>query len=180
MNQEVLESLSGSGQFFPERLAALLDADDLCTVHAWLALDAMGGEVEARRHPLSSATLGLVEKIRDPAPTGTCRACTLRSQKEAGYCAALAALVSEKSLDRNRPTSSLICLPHLRRTLELVPADTAIALVYQTIGAVQQLRADLAEYIRKHDYRFQAEPKGAEQAAPVRVLAFVAGARSLG
>ncbi|MBX6771349.1 MAG: hypothetical protein IRY83_06465 [Chloroflexi bacterium] len=39
------------------------------------------------------------------------------------------------------------------------------------------LRQELAEYIRKQDYRFRHEPAGPEQTAPLRALALVAGSR---
>jgi hypothetical protein len=39
------------------------------------------------------------------------------------------------------------------------------------------LEAELAEYVRKHDYRFRGEPFGDERDAPARALARFVGER---
>ncbi|HMA33168.1 MAG TPA: hypothetical protein VKY74_01710, partial [Chloroflexia bacterium] len=69
-----------------------------------------------------------------------------------------------------------LCLPHLRGTLRVI-GDAALV---QRVAGAQAARlattaAELAEVIRKYDYRFQDEPHGAEFAAPARSVEQVGG-----
>ena len=179
--RDVTEALAAHGQTLSERLAALIEADDLCNVHAWRALDAAGGEAEARRYPMSPDDVDrLARKIRLATPTSQCRACVLQDRREADYCVELGNLVDATATDQPRPQLGPICLPHLLRAFSLVPGDRVLSLVHVHVGALRQLRQELAEYIRKHDYRFRNESAGTEQTAPARALALVVGARSLG
>ena len=51
-----------------------------------------------------------------------------------------------------------LCVPHLRRALELVRDEaTFAALVEMTRKKLIKLSADLSEFIRKHDHRYKNE-----------------------
>ena len=180
VSREVTEVLTASGQTFPQRLAALIEADDLCNVHAWLALELAGGEAEARRRPLSPAYIGLLDRGgRLATPTTRCRACVLQVRREADYCAGLSGLSGTGTSDAAWTNQGPLCLPHLLRAIEVVSGDRALALVRGNVNALRQLWQDLAEFIRKHDYRFRDEPAGSEQSAPLRALELIAGTRWL-
>jgi hypothetical protein len=70
-----------------------------------------------------------------------------------------------------------LCVPHLRLAAGQGAAFAAIrARTRQTWHDVEK---QLDEYIRKHDYRFQREPRGEEQSSPHRAVALVAGAEGM-
>ena len=73
-----------------------------------------------------------------------------------------------------------LCLPHLRRALaEARPRhrEAVASLAAAMSTRLQGLEAELAEYVRKHDYRFRGEAFGEERAAPARALARFVGER---
>jgi len=180
VGRRVKEELRAGGRTFPEQVAALISAGDLCNVHAWFALDLSGGPEEARRHPLTVGHLELLQKRggTEGAATG-CRACALRSQWELAYAGQLAELALACS-DRATPEGAALCVPHLALVFRVAPPEKAAALARREIRACQRLREELAEYIRKQDYRFREEPRGVEEMSPLRALAIVAGGRGFG
>jgi len=72
-------------------------------------------------------------------------------------------------------SSDGLCLPHLRRVLEQVPADLGRDFLQAQVSQLKRLEAELAEFFRKSDYRYAAEPKGDEQTAWLRVWERLAG-----
>src|SRR4029077_3438316 len=72
-----------------------------------------------------------------------------------------------------------VCLRHMRAAQQQGGAG-AEQVVRQTRPAVERLLAELAEVIRKEDYRFRDEPRtDAERTATSRAIARVAGAEGL-
>ncbi|MFN3477648.1 MAG: DUF6062 family protein, partial [Candidatus Methylomirabilales bacterium] len=75
-------------------------------------------------------------------------------------------------------SSSNLCLPHFRMTLEEAEDRTAV----ETLIEVQRARmttllTDLEEYLRKHDYRYAHEPYGSEKNSWIRALELFVGRR---
>ncbi len=177
VRRRLRERLHAQGQGFPEHLAALLSADDLCNVHAWLALDLSGGPEEARRHPLAIAHVDLLQKRGGTEGSASgCRACALQTQWE-WACAGQSAELALARVERGASEGAALCVPHLVLVLQVASAEHAAALARREVRAFQRLREELAEYIRKQDYRFRDEPRGAEETSPLRALAIVAGGR---
>ncbi|MBN1920116.1 MAG: hypothetical protein JW892_02630, partial [Anaerolineae bacterium] len=72
-----------------------------------------------------------------------------------------------------------LCLPHLRLTLQASgPAAGYRALLTAQREAWSALMAELDEFIRKNDYRFQHEPMGDERDAWLRALDALVGVSS--
>lgn len=164
------------------RLPLLGDgALELCSPHAWRAVELVGVEaVRARLRPALEHLLERIEGVEGdlaraaPVALGPVELTLpwvrrLRGElavrlAPGGGCAVCAAqLVGEVQVDARGP----VCRPHLRGP---------------NTGALDRWReivADLDEYIRKNDYRFRDEPRGDEQRAPWRAVAAAAGARSV-
>lgn len=69
-----------------------------------------------------------------------------------------------------------LCVPHLRRSLELVRDEaTFTALIDMTRAKLSNLSAELSEFIRKHDHRYQAEKFEAEGNSWERALTQLVG-----
>jgi hypothetical protein len=73
-----------------------------------------------------------------------------------------------------------MCLVHLQQALRLARDGTARAwLLDIEAPKLQGLIDELGEFIRKHDYRFRGEPRGAERDAWLRAIEMVAGKRGI-
>jgi hypothetical protein len=71
-----------------------------------------------------------------------------------------------------------LCLPHLRRTLEISKSQTASDFLRRQAGEkLAALIRELNEFIRKNDYRFTSEGMGKEGDSWRRILAWMAGER---
>jgi hypothetical protein len=70
----------------------------------------------------------------------------------------------------------LLCRPHLVMALTRDADDVVVdVLVGKHLATLEAERDGLAEYLRKRDHRFAAEPKGDEQEAPLRSVTNFAG-----
>ncbi|MBN1287046.1 MAG: hypothetical protein JXB47_16720 [Anaerolineae bacterium] len=134
------------------------------------ALDA--AEWQTGRFTRKGATR-LVEKL---APKQECPACAHQAQEEYFYMKALIQGLEEGSLVEPLAQSRGLCLRHLRLALD-GSRDRA---VFETLVRIQrkiwqELGAQLTEFIRKNDHRFQHEPMGPEGDSWSRVVRQVSG-----
>jgi hypothetical protein len=112
--------------------------------------------------------------------SGPCPACTHRGIVEEHVIRNLLEGLANADFASALRHSSGICLHHLRQALGSGGQTAAKALltsIQQEIWA--QLQRDLAEYIRKNDYRFANEPMGAEGTSPRRAIEQMACAKDL-
>lgn len=73
-------------------------------------------------------------------------------------------------------SSAGLCLPHLKKTFEMVRDPAAIDLLLNVHREkLESLRDELTEFIRKNDYRFKDEKFGTEGDAWQRAIAKVVG-----
>jgi hypothetical protein len=101
--------------------------------------------------------------VRALSPRSPCPVCVQQEEMEALAVAALMAGLGDEELRAALRGSAGLCLPHLRRALQAVRSRTAFDIL---VGIARDryaaLRAELDEFIRKNDYRFQHEGMGAE------------------
>lgn len=71
--------------------------------------------------------------------------------------------------------SSGLCLPHVRHAVETLPGPALQTLLARQREAWQALRAQLAELIRRNDYRFRDEGFGEEGDSWIRAVHATAG-----
>src|SRR6185295_5514148 len=109
----------------------------------------------------SSATAKLAA---DLAAQAFCPVCVKVQTTEAYYLAALRQHFSgPDNLAANYRASAGLCLPHFRLVLaQISDQETFTALVEAQKAVWQHLSAELSEFIRKKDYRFQDEVIGPE------------------
>jgi len=113
-------------------------------------------------------------------PRGECRACRdCRSAEETFAWAFTRSLSSGESdgvfRDLFRKSGGL-CLPHFRLALLRVEDESARDLLVEVQRQkMGHLLAELAEYLRKHDYRYAHEPYGLEADAWIRAIALFTG-----
>ncbi len=145
------------------------EAGGLCREH--------GRILEARGNPLGVAIL--MEDLltqANPAHLGRrsavrCAVCEYLRETEARYVDALAKALVWPEAREAFAASPGLCVPHMRRLISRArrPVETWVR---TTCAAhLEPLAAELAEAIRKYDYRFRGEPWGEEADAWRRAVA---------
>ena len=110
------------------------------------------------------------------APEIACPACTHRDTLETVYIETLLDHLEDPAFVDKLRVADPLCVVHLRSAIEAVPD----ARRFQTLRDIQiahweGLIAELGEFIRKHDHRFQDEAVGREGSAWLRTLDAIAG-----
>jgi hypothetical protein len=113
----------------------------------------------------------------DLAPQAPCPVCVKVQITEAYYLAALRQhFTGSDNLASVYRASDGLCLPHFRLALaQIADQETFTALVEAQKAIWQRLSAELSEFIRKKDHRFQNESFGPEGDAWLRAIEAVVG-----
>ena len=116
------------------------------------------------------------ELLKRVSPAGECPACAHRRMIEDVMLGALLKHIKDEGLDAALVGCGGLCVPHFSRALELVRNDRTlnrlVDLQRRTMGA---LRDELAEFIRKNDYRFRHEGFGVEGNSWLRAIGIICG-----
>lgn len=118
---------------------------------------------------------GAREEKRLPTPNAPCPACEQRDEATARYLKPLQSLHQDEALFAAFVGGSGFCVPHLRQAMTVLKGDALERLLQTQRERWEQLRAELAELIRKNDYRYQHEGFGAERDAWLRAVRAVKG-----
>ena len=116
--------------------------------------------------------------VKRLTPTKPCPACVHRDQMTTLYAIALMDALGENDvrLLENFEHTAGLCVPHLRRAIELARSEKAVnSLLALTITKYRSLQAELTEFIRKNDYRFSDEKMEAEADSWLRALSALIG-----
>jgi hypothetical protein len=108
-----------------------------------------------------------------------CPACEVQTLAEQRVLDSLLKNVTRGEFRDTYAASDGLCLPHLHAAVGRgAHRDEALRQLRMHFDrALERLEADLAEYIRKQDYRFQHEPIGPERDAPRSAIARISGER---
>ena len=120
----------------------------------------------------------LVEGLRAWAQRSECQACIELAEATSRRAHFLCQLLREEGMVDAYRASEGLCLPHLhaavRRSAEDDP-ELGRLLLTDWSERLAVLRAQLAEFDRKRDYRHADEPRGEEQRAPTDAVSRYAG-----
>lgn len=172
--------------------AKLRKAHGFCNKHAWWLHDGYGSVlgIAIIQHDIVKNVLDTINipfrgrstrkrarnLLKHLRPSAECPACVHRREMEDIAIHTLLKYISDKDLTVALANSSGICLPHFLRALELVQnADTLKQLVDLEQRALAKLRDELAEFIRKNDYRFMGEGFGKEGNSWLRAISIISG-----
>ncbi len=113
-------------------------------------------------------------------PEGACPACEHRDTVEDHLLRNLLEYIEEDEFAAGFEQSAGLCLPHLQMALDGSGRTSAKA----RLIAIQQrlwsrLQGELAEFLRKHDYRYADEALGAEGDSPRRAIEQMSGKKGL-
>lgn len=108
-------------------------------------------------------------------PGSGCLFCKDNKRKERSLLEVLEELSDEDQFARPLKQGRL-CLSHSLLALEMWTDDEKRQWIAKALDRCsEQLRADLREFIRKHDYQFRHEPKGSEHDSVERSAEFLFG-----
>jgi hypothetical protein len=101
--------------------------------------------------------------VRALTPHRRCLLCQNEDEARQAAVKVLAESLGDEAVQRALEKSEGLCLMHLRLVLEAIPdAESYTALLAISRVQLEALDAELAEFIRKNDYRFRDEGFGSE------------------
>jgi len=120
------------------------------------------------------------ELLKRLQPTAECPVCAhVRTMEDIVLCALLK-YIGDPDLAAALENSDGLCLAHFSRALELMnDADTLKRLMALQRNTLTRLRDELAEFIRKNDYRFRDEEFGKEGDSWRRAIGIVSSGRGV-
>ena len=124
---------------------------------------------------------GMAKKDLPPLRPGhSCPACQSVRFFEEMYLEIILDCISEEDFGTQFSRSSGICFPHLIIAIEKYPGHRNLRLIIQSqMTKWESLQGELAEFIRKHDYKYIKEPRGAESDSWKRALEMLVGKREV-
>jgi hypothetical protein len=128
-----------------------------------------------RRLP-SSLKILVQQALEALTPHHTCPACEQEESSRRTAVSVLTASLKTPAFVQAFKASRGLCLPHLSQVLEEVRDPLALGILLTTSREkLSALQAELAEIIRKNDYRYRDEAFGAEGDAWKRAVAVLVG-----
>ncbi len=187
-----IESALYEGMTNPPLRNRLRAAQGLCRRHAWemtrMRASVLGtalvyrdviNDLIAALEPAAEAGGGFLRGRRAspalPTPALPCPACEIGDEEASRAGEVLRQHLADPEIATAYRQAGGLCLPHLRLLLDRAHGAQAATLRAWQLAAYQDLRGQLDELIRKHDYRFQGEPIGPEADAWQRAVARVVG-----
>lgn len=131
-----------------------------------------------RRMP-SSMMAGASRLVRALTPQQPCPVCKESERANQAYVVELAVGLKDEPLSTALAGSDGLCFLHLRQVAGLVKDEGVFTFLVENHRArLTALNEELAEFIRKNDYRFRGERFGAESDSWRRALEWVSAAAS--
>lgn len=189
-----LQSLFREGITDPDIRDKVRAAGGFCMHHAGLIVDGgnplgtaiLGQDLVANWRKLIEGTWSQTGSQRTarlqaalPDPRLSCPACAAVSAAEHRYLRALLEMADKPEVQPRLESGAGLCLPHLLEAAAISTPQAGLhALLQAQSASLKRLEIELAEFIRKKDYRFAGEPFGAEADAPERAVRLLSGYRS--
>jgi hypothetical protein len=149
-----------------------------CPEHAEMAMDELSGKslgLAILYEDLLRIAQENLEKGKNLSPAkGKCPACLVREDTNGYLLTDLNKHILLPELQAALKTSPGLCFSHFSRAFDHLRGEKRRLLVSAQLQIIESLRAELAEYIRKNDYRFGSEEFGAERDSWRRAVALVA------
>ncbi len=181
-----IESALYEGMTDPPTRNRLRASGGLCRRHAWqmtrMRASALGTAL-VYRDVLADLIAGLETPNAGrgrqadplPEPRQPCPACSTGNDVAGRAGDVLRAHLNENEIAAAYKAAGGLCLAHLRAVLARARDGEGETLRQWQLAIYRDLRAELDELIRKHDYRFRQEPVGSEADSWLRAVARVVG-----
>lgn len=146
----------------PQWRQSLREGNGLCAYHAGLVLsraDVLSLSIIAEDVLAHTSLAASAGRVRHAV---SCQLCDAQAHDVAQAANLLAQRLRQAEWQGRYEASEGLCLPHLRQVLQSASPEVRAWLISNESQRWQELRRQLQEVIRKHDYRFQQEPWGDE------------------
>jgi hypothetical protein len=170
----------------------IVDSLGFCYGHTWLIADlklsdALGqaivykdvvGDLQATLRQQSGSDGRQIAEALDAG--AVCPACRIEQGTLERAIETLSKILGEAVIAAEYRLSSGVCLPHMRLLLPKLERAGRDLVVELRIAQLEALGAELAEFIRKNDYRFKDESMGIEGDSYLRTAAMLVGRHAPG
>jgi len=113
-------------------------------------------------------------------PESDCPACIVRKQAETMFLRMLLEYMDDDEISSSFEHAGGLCWPHVRMALRQPATERQVRhLLKLQQHATEHLLEELAEFVRKQDYRFSGELLGTEGDSWIRAIAQVSGLRGV-
>ncbi len=167
----------------------LVDSFGFCYEHSWQAInlklsDALGNAI-LYQDLVKDALRKIKENEQNSGsrlasmlePITSCPACLIEEATLERVIATLAAALSNQDFIAEFMESSGLCIPHLQRLLPRLDGKRQAEILHHQAASLENLQSELAEFIRKSDYRFRDEGFGKEGDSYKRAADIIKGKR---
>jgi len=152
-------------------------SNGFCPQHAEMSMNELAGKslgLAILYEDLLRIAQESLEKGQNLAQSrGKCQACALREETEGYLLTDLDRHLLQPELQTALKASAGLCFAHFVPVYNRLRGEKRRQLLEIQLLAVQSLRGELAEFIRKNDYRFQHEGFGAERDSWRRAVGLV-------
>jgi hypothetical protein len=193
-----METFRREGRNAKEGRQRFYDGGGFCRHHAWLlhelcvakdsgtAIAAVYAPLAQRDLELLARTEALLERGRGRraatlARPAACSACTAATEELERRAYFLVQLLRPRGARERFTRSGGLCFAHLGAVIGVAideDRDVARFLVRDWRRRLEEVQRSLAEFDRKRDHRYAAEPKGAEQESWTDVIGLYVGSNS--
>jgi hypothetical protein len=184
-----IEGVCSESILDPDVRQKLAESRGFCYEHTWQSMDlklsdALGHAIlhqsfvtDALR-VLAENEKGSGEQLSNALdPKAGCPACKIEEETLDRVLDSLAAALRSQDFIDEYQKSDGLCLPHLKRLLPRLDQKRMTVLLAHQQEQMEDLKGELAEFIRKNDYRFRDEAIGAEGDSYKRAADLVHGKR---
>jgi Family of unknown function (DUF6062) len=167
----------------------LVDSLGFCYEHTWQAIDLKLSDALGQAILYQDLVRDSLKKIKENEqnsgsqlastlkPLSACPACSIEEATLERIIVTLAAALSDQDFIVEFQASSGLCIPHLRRLLPRLDAKRQAKILQSQSACLENLQDQLAEFIRKSDYRFRDEVIGKEGDSYKRAADMITGKR---
>jgi hypothetical protein len=173
----------------PHARQKIVDSLGFCYQHAWLIADLKLSDALGQAIVYKDIVADLLERLNKHAGAdgrqlaekltskAICPACQIEATSLERINDALIKSLNDFEFSEEYLASDGLCLPHTRLLLPKLDRPRIKILLNQRINVLETLKQELAEFIRKNDYRFQHESMGVEGDSYLRAAAMLVGKR---
>jgi len=184
-----IEGIFNESMLDPGIRQKLVNSHGFCHEHTWESInlklsDALGHAilyqdlVKDAIHKIEEIEHNTVSQLaRTLEPITACPACLIEEAAVERILDTLAPALSNQDFVTEFMESNGLCLPHLLRLLPRLEGKQRAAVLSLQLSRLESLKSELAEFIRKNDYRFRDEAIGKESDSYKRAADMIRGKR---
>ena len=186
-----IEATFNESMLDPAVRQKLVESKGFCYEHSWQSIDlklsdALGHAILYQ--DLVRGTLRTIAEHKNGAESnlviafnaGTrCPACQIEEDTTLRVLDSMGKALHDQDFIQEFKQSNGLCLPHLKRILPMLDTKRRNFVLLQQEACLERLKTELAEFIRKNDYRFRDEAIGKEGDSYKRAADMIKGKHRL-